>query len=235
MFYPDLHAIGFDYPEWEDLMDDVMAQDLMVSHELPDAAFVLAYQDESGAHITIVNHGEETGFSTQSGFECDTHVRAEVFRFSTELAHITFLDADDAPLGTTLATMRDPFRYPLVVNEEGASSVLVEHLGMSGLAVSCTFADSLAAAEISAGVKCPSLEALMAGESTIADSVPVAMVAMEIASVERRINSLTAQPFWVITGEAVGTWTVTLPGDIEHTPKVGEAVVAEVLVSVGVK
>lgn len=242
MFYPDLHAIGLDYPQWDGLMDEIMDQELAVVRNLPDAELVLSYQDSSGAQLTIVGHGQEEGFSTQSGFAAATGTRAEVFRFNTALAHVTFLDGEDQPRYATLATMRDPFRYPLVVNEEGASSVLVEQLGVAGLAVSCTFADSMAelrspenADEVARALVCPSLDALMGGEITLGAAEPVALVLHEIHAVRREVNSLTAQPFWVAEGQVGDVpWTLVFPGDIDHEPKAGEVVAAEVLVSVGV-
>ena len=53
MISSDLHALGFDYPEWDDLVRAIISSPMKSIMDIEPFGAVGLYQDESGAAISL--------------------------------------------------------------------------------------------------------------------------------------------------------------------------------------
>lgn len=136
MISEDLHAVGFDFPTWEDLMDAAMEKEQRGAQDLGGWEFISPYTDPSGARLQRYYRAEQ--WLTSTSFVA-THSRwpAMVGMINEQVAMVDLLDPDGETYTRLTVQMDDPFQYPPLqdgANEE-ENAVHLDAFSLVALAV----------------------------------------------------------------------------------------------------
>lgn len=136
MIFEDLHAVGFDFPTWEDLLDASLRRE---DHGAPDLGgwdFITPYTDPSGARLMRYYLNEDWFTAT---FFVATHSRwsAHVGMINKAVAMVDLLEPDGETYTRLTVNMDDAFLYPqLQATGDGKeTTVKVDNLSLAALAV----------------------------------------------------------------------------------------------------
>lgn len=253
MISPDLHSLGFDYPEWGDLVNAMCERPLKTVIDAGPFAAVSIYQDESGAAVSIFRYQDYPPYTSPSLQGTRGH-HVKAYQIYPSLALLDIYEDGDIedPTYRLLAVVDDPHRYPIY--EFGKEGVLVEYddYRLSAVALDVQIypnedewkknqtpidmsdsPDPDLPDEMYIGPKfvtSPCLFALYSGDAKPEEAGANAVFKGVVEKAELKTNHLTGQQWWCCEVDCGFPIITALPGDIEPAPAAGSVIDGDVFI-----
>lgn len=247
MFSPDFHALGFDFPEWEDLADAIIDTGVVGVSDVDPFMFVGLYKDESEAGVGIFRYEDDPPFTTPSLKGMGGRiVRAYQIQPSLALLDIYDDNGNGSPTWRLLAAVDDPHCYPLRPFGTEGEFAEYDDYRLSGAAIEVSIYPNEEAwkkdqtpiqvdnppvpgmpNEIYIDprfVTSPWLFALASGDNQPEEANPSAMFKGVVEKAELRTNSLTGQKWWRCEVDCGFPIAIALPEDINLAPTPGSVI-----------
>lgn len=223
---PQLHAVGFDFPSLDALVKASFDAGVRGIETAPGYDLIGTYSDPSGARILYLKRSGQT-VSTTAGLSSSVRHRAQVVRFTDQLARVAIYNADDGELDAQfLALVDDPVAYPLADLSDPQQFAVVEDLQLAALALDVQVFRNVPAFEESPAAQptatvrvpadaliSPSLMALQSGAIQPAEATPTLLMGIVVESVETRRNELSGVEFQYVVGESAVQIAAAVPMD----------------------
>ena len=250
MLSPDLHSLGFDFSEWNDLKEAILNKKLLTVVDVGPFKGVSLYQDESDAAIGLFGYKEDPVCTTPSlrgvaGY----HVKG--YQIYPALALLEVYDSWGENTHRLFAFVDDPHCYPIYDFEKQQEVAEYEDYRFSAVALDVTVYPSVdewekhqtplgvsnsftqdSAEEMFIGptfMTSLSLFSLSRGECASADADATTWFKAVVKNAELRINNMTGQKWWRCEADSGLELTVALPADIQPEPKAGSVIDGYVL------
>lgn len=240
MISPDLHALGFDFGDWDEMMDLVVTKEIPTVNNIGPYDAVGRYDDPSGAKLGLFVYEGSNPYTVVSidgvgGYE----VKAYLLHPACALLDIYI----EGELYTRLiAHVDDTHCYPTY--EYKASGKLAEfsNYSLGAAAVEFKLFESEAEWEQSKAqtaegfptgsqfVLCPSLFSLASGEIDENEVQPFAMFTGVIESVELKTNQLANANWYRAIVDCGFKVAVAIPADVAKPPVPGGVIDGVVMV-----
>lgn len=249
MTEPDLHALGFDFPDWQEMVDTIIEAGVPMINDVGPFRVVGLYQDDDGAGVGIVIVESSPPFTVPSLAGIGGH-HVKAYQLYPSLAVLEFYrDGDDEPYNRLLATVNDPHMYPVRGLDEGyeeATEIEYEDYQLSGVAIDVQVYPSEEAwereqtplnvsdspvpgmpTEVFLGprfVTSPWLFSIAEDEEKIEEANSSAMFMGVVSQATLKKNPLTGQKWWRCEVDCGFPTVVALPGDTKPAPKPGSVI-----------
>lgn len=221
---PQLHAVGFDFPSLDDLVKAAFAAGVRGIETAPGFDLIGTYSDSSGARLVFIKREGESASTTAALSSTVTH-RAQVVRFTDQLARVAIYNADDGELDAQfLALVDDPVAYPLSDLSDGKLLAVADNLQLAALALDVQVFPNAAAFEESPAAQptatvrvpadaliSPSLMALQSGAIQPTEATPTLLMGIVVDTVETRRNELSGVEFQYVVGESAVRIAASVP------------------------
>lgn len=218
-----LDALGMTGSTWQELL--LKAYDtnrLTVIGEL-DGGQLLDYIDPSGARFVIMTAPPYPVFAA---FDTPTSVEAEISMVNHMVALLEIHDDAGAPITELTANL---VQGPLLVDEPAH----INDVCLTALGLNMTLVDPAAGTATGTAAEVTSV-----GASTLSSgsAVPTSecRITAPIAAVERRLTTLTGNPFWFCTLDTPFPLELCLPATIADDIKPGQIVTGSALMTASV-
>lgn len=223
---PQMHAVGFDGPSLERIIEKAFTSGVRGVNTAPGFSLIGTYTDPSGARLAFIQRDGQP-VNTTAGIQSGTAYRAQVVRFTDLLARVTLYgpEGEGPLLAQFLALVDDPFAHPQHDLREADQYSVVERLQVGALAIDVEVFDDEAAflaspssraGALQLGVETlmsPGLVGLRSAAISPAEATPTMLMAITVDSVERRTNALTGVDFQYVVGRGAITLTCGIPLD----------------------
>ncbi|GAB3690993.1 hypothetical protein [Corynebacterium nasicanis] len=245
MISSDLHAVGFDFPTWEDLMQASLDKEDRGAQDVGGWEFISPYTDPSGARLQRYYRNGE--WSTSTSFLAQ-HSRwtAGIGMINERVALVDLATPDDETLTRLTVEMDDPFLYPELDSQGEGPMLGLDDVSVTALAVGVNVfpdveswrgneswtpstADSPDGPVSMFGepgyLVCPWVFEYFGGGDA-AEIAPYSQLVVEVEAVEIRTNVLSGAQFYVARGSifpGMPPLEVCLPLDV-GTVQVGSVI-----------
>ncbi|MFG6161294.1 hypothetical protein ACFMOM_03070 [Schaalia turicensis] len=248
MISRDLHSLGFDFPEWEDLVRAVIDTHFPTIIREGSFAAVGLYQDTEGAGVLVTRYYDGATYTFPALRGTPGHdVAAVLVDDTTALFELYSPDYPDIPARTLIAYVDDPFMYDKWENGEDEEYTGYEDSRLSAvakkMAVYSSWEEWNGGREVNDnGVMRPvakddplvgeqlilSVSLAIHGEELEAGEVdnltPDIILRGTVRTAELVTNALTGQKWWRCEVDCGFLITLALPEDIDPAPAPGKLV-----------
>lgn len=228
---PQLHAVGFDFANMDALVKAAFDGGVRGVNTAPGFSLIGAYSDPSGARVAFLQRTGQAA-TVSAGLRAETHYRAQVVRFTDQLARVALYSyGEDGGLMTQfLAAVDDPIAYEQHDLAPGGGFSIIQELQVAALAMEVqVFEDESAfhasdAARVGSmlmearSMVSPSLMGLQAASLTVEEAGPTLLMGAVVDSVEVRRNELSEANFQYIRASSIVDITVAMPMDQPVAP-----------------
>ena len=255
----DLHALGFDAPDLDSLVNSAAQAGAVGVEDVGGFDLLAAYSDPSGARLAMLSRDGE--MDTMASLVAPTTHAAEVRRYRPTVALVELVEGG-SPLSQLavsgasggvhgkrvarfLANADDPVEYPLCAEPGDDTSAFVQHLRVGAVANGFIRVhdseEAYGASEeggfgprsdiqFSAGhLISPWLMELEAGRASRAEVSAVAEMTMVVDQCEKRTNELTGEQWWRCMGKVGFPLTLALPAGLPTDPHPGSVLSGQVV------
>lgn len=251
MISPDLHALGFDYPEWGDLVDAVMSANAVGIEDVGPFRGVALYQDTDGAGVAVIGYSDAAPFTVTS-LKGARGFKVKAYQIYPSLALLDIYDDDDEMITRLLATVNDPHCYPIYTFGEPGKLAEYNDYRLSGATLDVKVYPTEEAwkadqtpldtsdspvpdmpDEMYIGpefITSPWLFALYSGDNEPEEANSSSMFKGTISSVELKTNPLTGHQWYRVEASCSFPIVVALPSDIKPAPVPGGVIDGNVMI-----
>lgn len=229
---PQLHALGFDTEDFNELTSSAFKAGVRGIDQVPGFALIGTFTDPSGARLAFLQRDGQP-VDTAATLKSDVTYRAQVLRFTDHMARVTLYanDEEGAQLTQYLALVDDPVCYDqheLSADKNHGTMVDTLQVGMLALDIavfddeaSFTASDEAKIGDEvldSTALMSPGLMALAAGAINLDEANPNVLMAAHVEKVDVRHNELTDTDFQYATIRSEATFGCAVPMDIPLAP-----------------
>lgn len=241
----DLHALGFDFPDWEALVDALIGGGMISYTGIGPFKLVGHYQDGSGAGVGLVRFQEESGYTVPSLIGTGGH-RVSAYQIYSSLAQLDIYDENNELCYRLLASVNDPQQYPIYRFGKEGKLARFDDYQLSAAALEVTvypsvenwqahqtpisYSDSSLSdksEKMFIGPKFVAslwLFALHAGDCKPEEANPAAMFKGVVQQAELRTNHLTGQHWYRAEVDCGFPIVVALPSETQPAPAPGSVI-----------
>ena len=254
MISPDLHALGFDYPEWEEMVNALIdTQSILSLFDVGEFRAVGLYQDASGSGVSLFQYQDEP-LCTLPSLQGTRGHKVQAYQLYPSLALLDIFEEIDGDMELSyrlLACVDDPHCYPIYPFGEDEEFAQYEDYRLSAAALDVqvyenvsewekahpamaldNVRDSDMPKEMRIGpefITSPWLFALEEGQTDPKEANAATMFMGVVHSAELRTNQLTGQQWWRCEASCGFPIIVALPADTPVAPKPGSVIDGSVM------
>lgn len=228
---PQLHAVGFRFKSMDALIKAAFDGGVRGVNTAPGFALIGAYTDPSGARLAFLQRKGQA-VSVSAGLRSETVYRAQVVRFSDQLARVAlYSSGDDGGLLTQfLAQVDDPIAYEQHELSPGGGFSIIQALQVSALATEVRVFDDEEAFTNSDAARLgsmlmeprsmasPSLMGLQAGSIPLQEAGPTLLMGAVVEDVGVRRNELSGTDFQYVRASSIVDLTLAVPMETPVAP-----------------
>lgn len=254
MISPDLHALGFDYPEWEEMVNALIdTQSILSLFDVGEFGAVGLYQDTSGSGVSLFQYQDEP-LCTLPSLQGTRGHKVQAYQLYPSLALLDIFEEIDGEMELSyqlLACVDDPHCYPIYPLGKEKEISQYEDYQLSAVALDVQVyeneeewakdqapivfdnsRDSDGPNEVQIGpefITSPWLFALEEGKTAPREANAATMFMGVVRSAELRTNQLTGQQWWRCEVSCGFPIIVALPADIAVVPKASSVIDGSVM------
>ncbi len=250
MISDDLHALGFDFPQWHDLVDALMAAGAHAIEDVGPYRGVALYQDADGAGVALVGYESEPPFTVTS-LKGTRGFKVQAYQIYPTMALLDIYDDDDEIMTRLLATVNDPHMYPIYQFGDPQKLAVYNDYRLSGVALDVTvyrteeeWRSEQTPLDMSESVvpgiadstylgpefiASPWLFALYSGTNKPEEANSATWFKGTISEVELKTNALTGQQWYRVEANCSFPIVLAIPGDIDPAPVPGGVIDGSVM------